>query len=439
VSDDGASPQPPTTARATALLLALAAFGVGLAALAYNEWFLALVAGKELGADTVRLVRRSQLGFAVLAVCLAGGAFAAARLPRVRRGLERPRVANALLVLLALVLPLALAELALQPMARARQSERTTIFQRDPELGWRLRPGVRGRWAGVEVEINAKGVRGPELPYEKPAGVRRVVWLGDSVTFGFRIEGFEKTFPFRVEPALEATTGVPIETVNGAVDGWSQWQQAGWLESEGVRYAPDLVIVGFVLNDVTEKFGLQRFGGSGEGFQLSQTATWMDEWFGRSAVLHFVRRIGARLRFGADTQGGAKREQLLDVQALAEHPERPDVREAWRVTFEELTRLFDWCDEHGVAAALVVFPFTFQFDAPERLDAPQTLLREFAAARDLPFFDLLAPLGAWLDRENAAPDALFLDEDHLTERGHAVVAELLGEFIAREQLLARRH
>jgi len=436
VSD--ASSRPVSTARAVTLLLALAAVGFGVAALAYNEWLLALLAGKELHVETVRMVRRSQLGFAVLAICLASGAFAAARLPRVARWLERPRFANALLLLLALVLPLALAELALQPLVRARQSERTTIFQRDAELGWRLRPGARGRWAGVEVEINDKGVRGPELPYEKPAGVRRIVWLGDSVTFGFRIEGHEKTFPFRVEPALETATGVAIETVNGAVDGWSQWQQAGWLESEGVRYAPDLVIVGFVLNDVTEKFGLQRFGGSGEGFQLSQTATWMDAWFGRSATLHFARQLGARLRFGADTRGGAIREQLLDVQALAEHPERPDVREAWRITFEELTRLFDWCDAHGVAAALVVFPFTFQFDAPERLDTPQTLLREFAAARGLPFFDLLGPLGAWLDRENAAPDVLFLDEDHLTERGHAVVAELVAEFVEREQLLAGR-
>jgi len=187
VSD--ASSRPVSTARAVTLLLALAAVGFGVAALAYNEWLLALLAGKELHVETVRMVRRSQLGFAVLAICLASGAFAAARLPRVARWLERPRFANALLLLLALVLPLALAELALQPLVRARQSERTTIFQRDAELGWRLRPGARGRWAGVEVEINDKGVRGPELPYEKPAGVRRIVWLGDSVTFGFRIEG----------------------------------------------------------------------------------------------------------------------------------------------------------------------------------------------------------------------------------------------------------
>jgi lysophospholipase L1-like esterase len=421
------------------LLLALAAAGFGFAAIAYNEWLLAAAAGKTLHPDTVRLVRRSQQGFAALAAGLFACALATARLPRVARLLERPLLANALLVLVALVAPLAFAELALRPLARAAQSERTTIFQRDAELGWRLRPGARARWAGVEIEINAKGLRGPELPYEKPPGVARIVWLGDSVTFGFRIDAWHKTFPFQVEPALEAATGRTLETVNGAVDGWSQWQQAAWLAGEGARYAPDLVVVCFVLNDVTEKFGLERFGGSGEGFQLSQTATWVDAWFGRSAVVHYARRLGARLRFGADTQRGAMREELLNVKALVEDPERADVREAWRITLEELTALFDWCEANDVRGALVVFPFTFQFDAAERLAAPQALLRDFAAARELPFFDLLGPLGAWLAREGAAPDALFLDEDHLTERGNQVVAALLADFVAREQLLAETH
>lgn len=64
--------------------------------------------------------------------------------------------------------------------------------------GWRNIPGARG-WEScygeceVFVEINDRGLRDYDYPYTKPEGVRRIVFLGDSMTAGMQVP-LEDTF-----------------------------------------------------------------------------------------------------------------------------------------------------------------------------------------------------------------------------------------------------
>lgn len=423
-------------ARAVVGLLALAAVGSLALAVGYNELLLGWLAGKELHPETIARIRQAQLAFAAAGGALAALAWCGARVARVQAALGRPFVANALLATLFLVGPIAAAELVLRPLARSAMRERTTLFARDAELGWKLRPGARERWVGVDVEINAKGLRGPEIAWERTPGAARVVWLGDSVTFGYGLPRHDQAYPYVVARLAEGR-GVPIETVNAAVDGYSPWQQAAWLEREGFRYAPDLVVVGFVLNDVTEKLTLARFGGSDEGVQLAATATWADRVFGPSALVHYVRRLGARLRFGADTRAGALAQEVLAVESLAREPDAPAVQRAWEITLDELRRLVAACRERKTPVALIAFPFTFQFEDPAALSAPQRLLARFAAEQGVPFLDLLPPLAERVAAGAATPEDLFLDVDHPSVRGSEEMAELVLAFLEREGLLAR--
>jgi lysophospholipase L1-like esterase len=296
---------------------------------------------------------------------------------------------------------------------------------------------VVSRYGGVEVEVNEKGLRGPPIDYTRAAGTLRVLWLGDSVTVGYGLPRWDAAYPYQVEPLLEKATGRTVETVNAAIDGWSPWQHHAWMRREGFRYQPDLVVVGFVLNDVTEKFSLARFGGNEEGHQLSLTTSRLQRLVGDTALGFTVRRIGARLRFGADPQAGARQREVLDVRAIVDHPERSDVRHAWDVTLEELRALFDGFEERGVRAALVVFPYTFQFVDPARAGAPQAIVRRFADERGLAVLDLLPAMADRMAAEGVSPDAWFFDQNHPTERGSVVVAELIEDFLVREELVGR--
>jgi hypothetical protein len=86
----------------------------------------------------------------------------------------------------SILLALALCEWLLRVFG-AEVLPQPDLYLTDPDVGKRMRPGWEGSEFEGPVKINSKGLRNPETPYEKPEGVYRIVALGDSWTFGFRM------------------------------------------------------------------------------------------------------------------------------------------------------------------------------------------------------------------------------------------------------------
>lgn len=104
---------------------------------------------------------------------------------------------------------------------------------------------------GFPLDINAQGLRDTEdVVSPKPEGVFRVLCVGDSFTFGVE-NALEHTFPKLLEAILAGRPGgARIEVLNAGISGLNSCQEAGWLEHYGWALEPDVVIVGFVMNDV---------------------------------------------------------------------------------------------------------------------------------------------------------------------------------------------
>jgi lysophospholipase L1-like esterase len=354
------------------------------------------------------------------------------RTPALNRWARKTMVTNFLLSFLVVAAPITMLELSLKPFAR---SDATTIFIRDETLGWRLQPGAESTWGGVPVKINGKGLRGPELPYKKPEGATRILYLGDSVTFGFMLPRHEETFPYQVETLLEQQHNDPIETINAGVGGYSPWQEYRYFAQEGIKYDPDLVVVSFVLNDVTEKFELIQYGGYWEGFQITHTRfSAFDDWASHSSLLYFLKQLGIYLHSRQEVRQKAIVQQTLEVEMLARQPDHPDVQAAWAITLDNLEDIVVLAQDQDIPVILVSFPFAFQFEDVEGLSAPQQRLAQFAHDHDLPVLNLLPLLNEQLAAEGLSPEAYFLDEDHLTAWGGEVVAEMIVEFLQREGL-----
>ncbi len=117
----------------------------------------------------------------------------------------------------------------------------------DPLLGWANREGtserIRGHRVSYEVAINSVGQRGREHEREKPRGTVRVLLLGDSTAWGWGVDD-EQAFAHLVEEQLE------VEVINLAVPGYSTDQQVLQLERDGWAWAPDLVLLAVVHNDL---------------------------------------------------------------------------------------------------------------------------------------------------------------------------------------------
>jgi lysophospholipase L1-like esterase len=123
----------------------------------------------------------------------------------------------------------------------------------DPEAGWRCLPDVDVRYEhpgsfNVRVRCNSRGLRDREHAETKPAGVQRIVVLGDSFMWGYGVEN-EEMFSTVLERCLPNT-----ETINFGVNGYSTVQELVRLENEGFRYAPDWIVLMFSDNDLEDNF-----------------------------------------------------------------------------------------------------------------------------------------------------------------------------------------
>jgi hypothetical protein len=170
-------------------------------------------------------------------------------------------------IIFALII-IILGVLSLEGIARFFWSYKTlkpvvppTIGQFDEKLGWSLKPlshGTSNR-TGYEIEyrINSKGLRGPEVSYAKPEGRFRIVLLGDSRTFGFGVP-IEKHFSTLLQGYFK-----DVEVINMGVGGFGVDQELLYLQLEGVRYQPEIVLAyvahyGNHRHMHTERFGKKK-------------------------------------------------------------------------------------------------------------------------------------------------------------------------------------
>jgi hypothetical protein len=120
-----------------------------------------------------------------------------------------------------------------------------------PLLGYDGLPGVRGRFHGQTVTHNSQGNRGPEASFAKPAGVRRVVVLGDSQAWGYGV-GDDDTIPAQLGRLLNDGGGARYEVLNLGVGGYGTDQAFLKYLVQGARYAPDAVVLTVFKNDPVE-------------------------------------------------------------------------------------------------------------------------------------------------------------------------------------------
>lgn len=118
-----------------------------------------------------------------------------------------------------------------------------------PGLSFELSPNRQKKYKGIWIRTNSLGMRDTEkLPIASDA-VSRIVVLGDSFTFGYRVSG-DSSYPSVLEQKLnQGAIETRFEVLNLGVCGYNTRDQAIVLEHKGLPWRPDLVVLGYVLND----------------------------------------------------------------------------------------------------------------------------------------------------------------------------------------------
>lgn len=119
---------------------------------------------------------------------------------------------------------------------RAMRADDGSLLLLDPELGWRFRPA----YDSGKHQLNAAGLRSEgDHDLQRKPGVRRVAVFGDAYAYAAEVENREAW------PTLMEAADSTLELLNHGVGGFGTDQALLYFLRDGMRYAPDVVLIGF--------------------------------------------------------------------------------------------------------------------------------------------------------------------------------------------------
>jgi lysophospholipase L1-like esterase len=287
------------------------------------------------------------------------------------------------------------------------RSHNNIFTEFDALLGWKLRRGLsaeRRKEAYTSREtINSLGFRTPEISFDKPPGVRRIVALGDSHTEGYTVND-DETYSALLQAELSASH--PTQVVSLGVGGYSTDQELLAYLNVGRRYAPDVVLLQFCTNDLPYNVLDNYWRGRKPVFRRYGTTLMLTGvpvpnlrntgLFGSKLVAHvsLFRFLEAELR-------------QLAVQRDVE--QQLDLEEPWIVTDLLLRDLDDVVRHDGARLAVLLADRTPETEAP---------LVRVLERRGIPYLDTKP---AYVDDFDS-----YWVEGHWNQKGQRAIASVLA-------------
>lgn len=116
------------------------------------------------------------------------------------------------------------------------------------ERAYEAVPNVEVTAWGTHIKINSYGFRDKEYDLAKSDGTYRIIVLGDSITFGIGMP-FSAVYTEQLED-LFASKRKKVEVLNLSLQGYNTLSEVSTLEQIGLQFQPDMVIVGYCVNDI---------------------------------------------------------------------------------------------------------------------------------------------------------------------------------------------
>lgn len=329
--------------------------------------------------------------------------------------------ARALLVLGGVTLALVIAEIGVRilvsepPAPRITELYDSSPFERTPQGLYVYKPGAsfshiydvatdrRGYYGPdgrVDYLINNLGFRGEDVSIEKPSGVRRVLCLGDSFTFGEGVRE-EDTWPRRLDQLI----GPGNQVINAGVQGYDLDHEARYLFQYGRQLAPDVVVIAFFMNDA------MPFGETVAHHALPIETYFEVSPLGRASALWRLlerKRVAARRsrRYINDLRESFARRQWREARALI-----PELREM--------------ADDEDFEIVVMIFPLLYRLNGNYPLEREHVEVRKAFAEAGIEVVDLLDSYRRYLASELWAHPV----DPHPNELAHAIAAQRIARWL----------
>ena len=331
------------------------------------------------------------------------------------------------------------------------------------EGGGDLAPNQDGVWAiwphrPYHVQTNSDGLRN----VEEADGSHdiRILAIGDSFTFGPYVPN-EDSWPAQLERLLDAAPHphATAQVLNAGVAGYTIVDEYHYLKERGLALQPDLVILAFFPNDISDMRGLQRDYLARPVRRVYGTSLML---WARTTLINLEQKL-AILRFAHSLKTGMLRREAqvqrqVEKEQFAGEPSTPETGcdafhraqnepagNCWQTYREWFAATASMLAEHNVPMLVVAIPDYRQLPETGYPDAPQRFVAQLAADAGVRFLDLTPALRARAEIETAylmqydpdyEPDAdypaaiaRYRGNGHMSAYGYRVAAEAIAEYL----------
>ncbi|MGQ0792578.1 MAG: SGNH/GDSL hydrolase family protein [Deltaproteobacteria bacterium] len=292
------------------------------------------------------------------------------------------------------------------------------------DCGYRFQPNREGYQLSGLARINRDGFRGGDWEIEKPAGVKRILILGDSMAFGPGMND-DETFTALMEASLNegAPLGTRYEVMNFSVPGYDTGHEICILERYAMKFKPDAVFLNFYLNDLIY---VRDYGVYPQLFKQGEKAFNESNWKRRELIRksRLVMTIWDLMQARAETQ------MTRIVRAYVEEGVAPPKgnEDGWQFVEGKLAEFKKLASGNGFKPALVILPLPQEVQGAGGKSTYPEYLNLKASAAGIDFIEMLPALKQSGLTFN---EILIPYDNHLNREGHRIAAQALAEAAAR--------
>lgn len=293
------------------------------------------------------------------------------------------------------------------------------IFVKDPDLIYGYKPGFFGKFKGdlyrnIEIQINSLGFRDDEKPIEKNDKFR-IIALGDSVVFGSGLP-YEYTIFYKLEKKL-MSNGKNVEIFKWGVNSYSFEQYLTLLKKKGVGIKPDLIIVGFTINDIDpidkEKVEKMIFG---ETNKTNDDLKEIIKNICRTCI--YLNRL---FLIKNETKDKTYEEAYLDMEL------KRWASNDWNETKKRIIEMVSISKQNDFNIVFILFPYKEQLRNNEK-QQNRILLHSFCKDHNITLIDPFPIFEKYQPIED-----LYLKKDsiHFNEKGNEIIVESIYPIIEK--------
>jgi hypothetical protein len=235
-------------------------------------------------------------------------------------------------------------------------------------------------------------MRSDDLPRPRVEPGIRLLFIGDSVTFGTTRVDQDKIFTELIKTRLRSRSGGNVEVMNASAGGWAPEKEYRYLNSRGTFNA-NVVLFVINTNDLDQSFAVLE---NPRQFPTSNPTSAIEELWSRY--------LEPRVKPGVSVN---------DPGSVAESV--PDAERSESV-LAALESAREYSESHGAHFAIIYSPSTF---AVERTAPWRAIVQKFTDWTILKRIKLINMTSAYSKYQH---DAVYLDDIHLRPFGHALVA-----------------